>query len=81
MPRNAGSGGKSGPHSAKYQRCVVHFYRNVFSVVPRSKVKLVAKLLKAIHVQESKQASFAKARAVVETLKEIKLKKKLNHSQ
>ena len=28
---------------AKYQRCTVHFYRNVFSVVPRSKVKLVAK--------------------------------------
>ena len=30
---------------AKYQRCTVHFYRNVFSVVPRSKVKLVAKML------------------------------------
>ena len=28
---------------AKYQRCTVHFYRNVFSVVPRSKVKLAAK--------------------------------------
>lgn len=28
---------------AKYQRCTVHFYRNVFSVIPRSKVKLVAK--------------------------------------
>ncbi|MPN27465.1 IS256 family transposase ISCce2 [bioreactor metagenome] len=26
---------------AKYQRCVVHFYCNVFSVVPKSKVKLV----------------------------------------
>ena len=24
---------------AKYQRCTVHFYRNVFSVVPKSKVK------------------------------------------
>ena len=34
---------------AKYQRCTVHFYRNVFSVTPRSKVKLVAKMLKAIH--------------------------------
>ena len=31
---------------AKYQRCTVHFYRNVFSVVPRSRVKLVAKMLK-----------------------------------
>jgi len=31
---------------AKYQRCTVHFYRNVFSVAPRAKVKLVAKMLK-----------------------------------
>ena len=30
---------------AKYQRCTVHFYRNVFSVVPKSKVKNVAKML------------------------------------
>ena len=22
----------------KYQRCTVHFYRNVFSVVPKSKI-------------------------------------------
>ena len=28
---------------AKYQRCTIHFYRNVFSVTPRSKVKLVAR--------------------------------------
>ena len=26
---------------AKYQRCVVHFYRNIFSAVPKSKVKNV----------------------------------------
>ena len=31
---------------AKYQRCTVHFYRNIFSVVPKSKVKIVAKMLK-----------------------------------
>ena len=49
---------------AKYQRCVVHFYRNVFSVVPKSKVKLVAKMLKAIHAQESKEASRAKAQGM-----------------
>ncbi len=42
---------------AKYQRCTVHFYRNVFSVVPKSKVKIVAKMLKAIHAQESKKVS------------------------
>ena len=34
---------------AKYQRCTVHFYRNVFSVVPKSKIQIVAKMLKAIH--------------------------------
>ena len=59
---------------AKYQRCTVHFYRNVFSVTPRSKVKLVAKMLKAIHAQESKKAAREKAKAVVEQLHSMKLK-------
>ena len=55
---------------AKYQRCTVHFYRNVFSVTPRSKVKLVAKMLKAIHAQESKKSAREKARAVVAQLRQ-----------
>ena len=38
---------------AKYQRCMVHFYRNVFSVVPKSKVKIVAKMLKAIQQKDA----------------------------
>jgi len=59
---------------AKYQRCTVHFYRNVFSVVPRSKVKQVAKMLKAIHAQESKKAAREKAKAVITELREMKLK-------
>ncbi len=59
---------------AKYQRCTVHFYRNVFSVVPRSKVKIVAKMLKAIHAQESKSAAREKAQMVVAALREMKLK-------
>ena len=59
---------------AKYQRCTVHFYRNVFSVVPRSKVKLVAKMLKAIHAQESKTAAREKASLVIAALREMKLK-------
>ena len=59
---------------ARYQRCTVHFYRNVFSVTPRSKVKLVAKMLKAIHAQESKKAAREKAKAVVEELRSMKLK-------
>ena len=59
---------------AKYQRCTVHFYRNVFSVTPRSKVKLVAQMLKAIHAQKSRKAVREKARAVVEELRSMKLK-------
>jgi len=59
---------------AKYQRCTVHFYRNVFSVVPRSKGKIVAKMLKAIHAQESKSAAREKAKLVIAALKEMKLK-------
>lgn len=60
---------------AKYQRCVVHFYRNIFSVVPKSKVKYVAKMLKAIHAQESKRAAREKAKLVVEELRQMKLEK------
>lgn len=59
---------------AKYQRCTVHFYRNVFSAVPRSKMKLVAKMLKAIHAQESKAAAREKAQQVAAALREMKLK-------
>ena len=59
---------------AKYQRCTVHFYRNVFSVVPRSKIKIVAKMLKAIHAQESKSAAKEKAKQVAQSLREMKLK-------
>ena len=40
---------------AKWQRCVVHFYRNVFSLVPKGKVREVATMLKAIHAQEDRQ--------------------------
>lgn len=50
---------------AKYQRCTVHFYRNVFSVVPRSKIRLVEKMLKAIHAKESKKAARDIAAAIV----------------
>jgi putative transposase len=59
---------------AKYQRCTVHFYRNVFSVTPRSKMRDVAAMLKAIHAQEDKAAAKEKVKAVVERLREMKLK-------
>jgi len=58
---------------AKWQRCVVHFYRNVFTVVPKSKVKVVAAMLKAIHAQEDRQAAEEKVQAVVNKLKKMKL--------
>ena len=45
---------------AKYQRCVVHFYRNVFSAVPRGKMKQAAAMLKAIHAQKDKDAARGK---------------------
>jgi transposase-like protein len=59
---------------AKYQRCTVHFYRNIFSVTPKGKTTVVAKMLKAIHAQESKEASLKKAGDVIETLTEMRLK-------
>jgi transposase-like protein len=59
---------------SKYQRCIVHFYRNVFSVVPRGKIALVAKMLKAIHAQESKAALMEKAIQVIGALKAMRLK-------
>ena len=60
---------------AKYQRCIVHFYRNVFSVVPKGKCREVAMMLKAIHAQESKAAAREKATQVAARLREMKLSK------
>jgi transposase-like protein len=59
---------------AKYQRCAVHFYRNVFSVTPHSKVRAAASMLKAIHAQEDKAAAGEKARAAAAKLREMKLR-------
>ena len=42
---------------ASWQRCVVHFYRNVWTAVPTGKVKEVAAMLKAVHAQEDAQAA------------------------
>jgi transposase-like protein len=39
---------------ARWHRYVVHFYRNVFTVVPRGKVREVAAMLKAIHSNREK---------------------------
>lgn len=58
---------------ARYQRCIVHFYRNVFSVVPRKKVKEASAMLKAIHAQEDKEAALKKIGDVTEKLQDMKL--------
>ena len=54
---------------ARWQRCVVHFYRNVFSHVPSTKAREVSHMLKAIHAQESREAAAEKAKAVVAELR------------
>lgn len=58
---------------AQWQRCVVHFYRNVFTAVPKGRVKEVAAMLKAIHAQEDRQAAEEKIVAVTKKLKSMKL--------
>ncbi|WP_460597996.1 IS256 family transposase, partial [Geomonas sp. Red276] len=59
---------------AKWQRCTVHFYRNVFSVTPAKKMPEVAAMLKAIHASEDKKAALEKAEAVYVKLEAMKLK-------
>ena len=63
---------------ARWQRCVVHFYRNVFTATPRGKVKEVALMLKAIHAQEDREAARRKAADVVMKLRELRLAKAAN---
>lgn len=60
---------------AAWQRCTVHFYRNVFSHVPRPKMREVAAMLKAIHAAEDVQAAREKARQVVTKLRGHRLTK------
>ena len=54
---------------ARWQRCMVHFYRNVFSHVPSTKLREVSHMLKAIHAQESREAAQKKAEAVIADLR------------
>ena len=58
---------------SKYQRCIVHFYRNMFSAVPKRLVGEVAAMLKAIHAQENGRAARQKAVEVIAELKRMKL--------
>lgn len=60
---------------AKWQRCVVHFYRNVLHATPRGKAKEVALMLKAIHAQEDNEAALHKVAEVVKKLQALRLDK------
>jgi putative transposase len=59
---------------ALWQRCICHFYRNVFTDVPLAKMKEVAAMLKAMHAQEDRQAADEKAAMVVTKLEGMRLK-------
>ncbi len=58
---------------AKWQRCVVHWYRNAFVKCPYKHAKSVAAMQKAIHAQEDKEAARQKAILVAEKLRKMKL--------
>src|SRR5216683_140364 len=68
---------------ARWQRCMVHFYRNVFSHVPAlseaegpaGKLREVALMLKAIHAQEDLPAAQRKAAEVIARLHSMRLGK------
>ena len=58
---------------ARWQRCMVHFYRNVFSHVPSTKVREVSHMLKAIHAQENRAAAEEKTETVIAELRRQRL--------
>ena len=58
---------------AAYQRCTVHFYRNVLAKVPKTRRAKVAAMLKAIHAMESREASERKAAEVADELESMGL--------
>ena len=60
---------------AKWQRCVVHWYRNAFTMCPWKHVREVAAMLKAIHAQEDREAALEKAELVQAKLRRLKLEK------
>ena len=53
----------------------MHWYRNVFSHVPATKVREVATMLKAVHAAEDVEAAKAKAELVVDKLRSQRLER------
>jgi putative transposase len=60
---------------AAWQRCVVHWYRNIFSHVPSTRVREIAAMLTAIHAGEDIAAARQKAVQVIEKLRGLRLNK------
>ena len=60
---------------AKWQRCIVHWYRNAFTMCPWKHLREVVAMLKAIHAQEDKAAALEKSERVAEKLRSMKLNK------
>jgi putative transposase len=58
---------------AAWQRCIVHWYRNIFSHVPSTKVREIAAMLKAIHAGEDIVAAREKVIRVIEKLRALRL--------
>src|SRR4029077_6198900 len=58
---------------AAWQRCIVHWDRNIFSHVPSTKVRETAAMLKAIHAGEDIAAAREKAIRVIEKLRGLRL--------
>lgn len=61
--------------AAQWQRCVAHLYRNVLHAVSRGKARDVALMLKAIPVQEDKEATRQKPAEVMRKLQRLRLEK------
>ncbi|WP_090880267.1 IS256 family transposase [Bauldia litoralis] len=62
----------------RWQRCVVHFYRNVFSHVPSTKIREVSHMPKAIYAQENRDTAAGKAEAVAAELRQQRMVKAAN---
>jgi transposase-like protein len=60
---------------ADWQRCIVHWYRNMLCEVPKAKSKQVAAMLKAIHAQEDREAAQKKSKDVAVKLEGMRLRK------
>jgi len=63
---------------ARYQRCMVHFMRNVLSKVPPTHREWASAALKAIFAMESRQSALAKAEDIAKEMESRKLKAAAN---